>query len=162
APEAARPAEADEVGLKARHPQDRSEAPPGFAGAGRTLGGMGGHLGAPHLHRFLDCGSIRTRSQSPKSWVARTIRRMQRPGNTVSHHWPAIRVGRASASMSPQAGWGGGTPTPRKLSDASAMMTTPMVRLASTVAVFMTFGRMCRLITRSLLAPAISASFTNS
>src|SRR6266508_228706 len=42
------------------------------------------------------------------------------------------------------------------------MMTTPTVRLASTVAVFITFGRMCRLITRSLLAPAISASFTNS
>src|SRR5881628_1319862 len=42
------------------------------------------------------------------------------------------------------------------------MMTTPIVRLASTVAVFMTFGRMCRLITRSLLAPAISASLTNS
>src|SRR5712692_3297376 len=87
---------------------------------------------------------------------------MQSPGNTVSHHCPAIKVERASESMRPQAGCGGGTPTPRKLSEASAMMTTPTVRLASTVAVFMTFGRMCRLITRSLLAPAISASFTNS
>ncbi len=87
---------------------------------------------------------------------------MHAPGNTVSHHWPAIKVGRASESIRPQAGCGGGTPTPRKLSDASAMMTTPTVRLASTVAVFMTFGRMCFLITRSLLAPAISASFTKS
>jgi hypothetical protein len=68
---------------------------------------------------------------------------MHAPGNTVSHHWPAIKRGRASESMSPQAGWGGGTPTPRKLSDASAMMTTPTVRLAAPVAVFMTFGRMC-------------------
>src|SRR6266850_1658419 len=133
----------------------------GFAGACRALGSLGGHVGAP-IQRFRSWGSRRTRNQSPKSWVARTIRRMHSPGKTVSHHWPAIRVGRASASMSPQAGWGGGTPTPRKLSEASAMMTTPTVRLASTVAVFMTFGRMWRLITRHLLAPAISASFTNS
>src|SRR6185369_7388649 len=128
----------------------------------RRRGGAWGGPGAPHVHRFRVWGSSRTRSQSPNSWVARTIRRMQTPGNTVSHHWPAIKVGRASESMRPHAGWGGGTPTPRKLSDASAMMTTPTVRLASTVAVFMTFGRMWRLITRSLLAPAISASFTNS
>src|SRR6266566_5121374 len=161
-PDDACPAEGEEVGLKARHPQDRIEARHGSAGARRALGGMGGHLGAPHLHKFLNCGSSRTRSQSPKSWVARTIRRMHSPGNTVSHHWPAIKVGRASESMRPHAGSGGGTPTPRKLSDASAMMTTPTVRLASTVAVFMTFGRMCFLITRSLLAPAISASFTKS
>src|SRR5213594_3562864 len=62
------------------------------------------HLGAPHIHKFLSWGSSRTRNQSPKSWVARTIRRMQSPGNTVSHHWPAIKVGRASESMRPQAG----------------------------------------------------------
>src|SRR6266545_2744737 len=134
------PAEGEEVGLEVGHLQDRDHA----------------------TYKFLSWGSSRTRNQSPKSWVARTIRRMQSPGNTVSHHCPAIKVERASESMRPQAGCGGGTPTPRKLSEASAMMTTPTVRLASTVAVFMTFGRMCRLITRHLLAPAISASFTNS
>src|SRR5436190_14820554 len=142
--------------------QGNPEGRPGSAGVSRAMGGMGGHLGAPHVHRFLSWGSRRTRSQSPNNWVASTIRRMHAPGNTVSHHWPAINVGRASESMRPHAGWGGGTPTPRKLSDASAMMTTPTVRLASTVAVFRTFGRMCFLITRSLLAPAISASFTKS
>src|SRR6266850_2708448 len=156
------PAEREEVGLEVGHPKNGVEVRRGFAGAHRALGGMGGHVGAPHTHKFLSWGSSRTRNQSPKSWVARTIRRMQSPGNTVSHHWPAISVERASESMRPQAGCGGGTPTPRKLSEASAMMTTPTVRLASTVAVFMTFGRMCFLITRSLLAPAISASFTNS
>src|SRR5262245_21052961 len=133
----ARPAEGEEVGLQIGDFEERGQ-------------------------RFLDWGSSRTRSQSPKSWVARTIRRIHAPGNTVSHHWPAIRVGRASESIRPQAGCGGGTPTPRKLSEASAMMTTPTVRLASTVAVFMTLGKMCRLITRSRLAPAISASLTNS
>src|SRR2546427_1623149 len=161
-PEDACPAEAEEVRLQLGHGQDGIPARHGFAGARRALGGLGGHVGAPQIHKFLSWGSSRTRNQSPKSWVARTIRRMQNPGNTVSHHWPAINVERASESMRPQAGCGGGTPTPRKLSEASAMMTTPTVRLARTVAVFMTFGRICRLITRSLLAPAISASFTNS
>src|SRR5947208_6776850 len=135
--------------------QRNPEGRPGSAGVSRALGGMGGHLGAPHVHSFLSWGSSPTRSPSPKSWVASTIRRMHAPGNTVSHHWPAISVGRASESMRPPAGSGGGTPTPRKESDASAMMTTPTVRLASTVAVVMTFGRMWRVITRHPLAPAL-------
>ena len=80
----------------------------------------------------------------------------------VSHQSPTISMERPSASIEPQAGCGGGTPTPRKLSDASAMITTPMVRLASTIAEFITFGRMWRRITRVRLAPAISASLTNS
>ena len=42
------------------------------------------------------------------------------------------------------------------------MITTPMVRLASTIVEFITFGRMWRMITRVRLAPAISASLTNS
>ena len=87
---------------------------------------------------------------------------MASPGKTVSHQRPVSSVGRASASMEPQAGAGGGTPTPRKLRDASAMMTTPMVRLASTMVVFITLGTIWRIITRNLLAPATSASFTNS
>ena len=58
----------------------------------------------PPSYKFLSCGSRRTLSQSPKSWVARTINNMHAPGNTVSHHWPAIKVGRASESMTPQAG----------------------------------------------------------
>src|SRR5437762_256391 len=34
------------------HPGD-PEGHPGFAGAPRARGGMGGHVGAPHHHRFL-------------------------------------------------------------------------------------------------------------
>ena len=37
-------------------------------------------------YRFLNCGSSRTRSQSPKSCVANTMSTMQAPGKTVSHH----------------------------------------------------------------------------
>ena len=42
------------------------------------------------------------------------------------------------------------------------MITTPIVKLASTIAVFSTFGRMCLTITRRLDAPAISANLTYS
>ena len=42
------------------------------------------------------------------------------------------------------------------------MITTPIVRLANTIVEFSTFGTMWRKITRVLLAPAISASLTNS
>ena len=87
---------------------------------------------------------------------------MPRPGKTVSHQSPTINIVRPSDSIEPQAGCGGGTPTPRKLSDASAMMTTPIVRLASTIVVFITLGRMWRKITLVRLAPAISANLTNS
>ena len=138
------PPKVEEVGLQTGHLQDGSHS------CGRAL----------QRFRAGDRGG-RATSRRRAGWPARSAG-CRRPGNTVSHHWPAISVGRASESIRPHAGWGGGTPTPRKLSDASAMMTTPTVRLASTVAVFMTLGRMCRLITRSLLAPAISASFTNS
>src|SRR5213596_2665241 len=46
--------------------------------------------------------------------------------------------------MSPHAGLGGGTPTPRNESDASVTMTTPSMSVASTMAELSTFGRMWR------------------
>src|SRR5215469_6998866 len=137
----ARPAERGVIGLQMRHPQ------------------QSGHFAA---YMLRSCGSSRTRSQSPSSCVASTTRRMPSPGNTVSHQSPTISIERPSASIEPQAGSGGGTPTPRKLREASAMMTTPIVRLASTIVEFSTLGRMWRKITRARLAPAISASLTNS
>src|SRR6266446_3264701 len=108
------------------------------------------------------CGSRRTLSQSPRSCVASTTSRMPRPGKMVSHQSPTISIDRPSASIEPQAGSGGGTPTPRKLSEASAMITTPIVRLASTIVEFNTLGNMWRKITRVREPPAISASLTNS
>src|SRR5207237_6125732 len=104
-------------------------------------------LGAPR-HKLRSCGSRRMRSQSPNSCVANTTSMMQAPGAIVSHHIPTIKVERPSASINPQAGSGGGTPTPRNDSEASAMITTPIVRLANTIAVFSTFGRMCLTIQR--------------
>src|SRR6266436_3786879 len=117
------------------------------------------HRGAYILR---SCGSRRTLSQSPSSCVASTTSRMPSPGKMVSHQSPTISIDRPSASIDPQAGSGGGTPTPRKLSEASAMITTPIVRLASTIVEFSTLGNMWRKITRVREPPAISASLTNS
>src|SRR5215469_13460317 len=131
--------------LQVRHPQQ-----------------WGHHVLPFRVHRLRSWGSRRTLSQSPRSCVANTTNRMPRPGNTVSHQSPTISIDRPSASIEPQAGSGGGTPTPRKLSEASAMMTTPIVRLASTIVEFNTLGGMWRKITRAREPPAISASLTNS
>src|SRR5438270_13883399 len=117
------------------------------------------HRGA---YTLRSCGSRRTLSQSPSSCVANTTSRMPSPGKMVSHQSPTISIDRPSASIDPQAGSGGGTPTPRKLSEASAMITTPIVRLASTIVEFSTLGNMWRKITRVREPPAISASLTNS
>ena len=67
-----------------------------------------------------------------------------------------------SASISPHAGWGGGTPTPRNDSVASAMITTPSCSVPSTMAVLTTFGRMCRRMIVHFEQPATTARRTKS
>ncbi len=64
--------------------------------------------------------------------------------------------------MSPQAGWGGGTPTPRNDNVASVMITTPSIRLASTIAELTTLGRICRDMIVHFEQPATIARRTNS
>ena len=67
-----------------------------------------------------------------------------------------------SAIIRPQAGLGGGTPTPRKDSDASVTITTPSISVASTMAELMTLGRMWRHMISDFEQPATMASRTNS
>ena len=67
-----------------------------------------------------------------------------------------------SASMSPQAGLGGGTPTPRNDSAASVTMTTPSMRVPSTMAEFTTLGRMWRRMIVFFEHPATMARRTKS
>ena len=62
--------------------------------------------------------------------------------------------------MRPHAGFGGGTPTPRKDSAASVTMTTPSMRVASTMAEFTTLGRMWRRMIVRLEQPATMARRT--
>ena len=64
--------------------------------------------------------------------------------------------------MSPQAGLGGGTPTPRKDSAASVTMTTPSISVARTIAVLSTLGRMCRRMIVRFEHPATMARRTKS
>src|SRR5579872_5581461 len=66
-------------------------------------------------------GSSRSRSPSPRRLMPSTVKKMHRPGNSASHQDVLMYV-RPSASMLPQVGISGGTPSPRKLSDASEMM----------------------------------------
>src|SRR5207244_2869961 len=83
-------------------------------------------------HSWRSCGSNLTRSQSPRRFADSTISMMQQPGITVSHQYPAIIPFLPSASMSPQAGWAGGTPTPRNDSAAPRRLPTPSRREART------------------------------
>jgi len=107
-------------------------------------------------------GSSLTRSQSPRMLAESTISMMQQPGSTLSHQRPTIKLCLPSESISPQAGWGGGTPTPRNDSVASAMITTPSSREPSTMAVLRMFGRMWRSMIVNFEQPATIARRTNS
>ena len=60
----------------------------------------------------------------------------------VSHSATPI-YWRPSASIVPQLGIEGGTPTPRKLSEASATMLLATEKLAMTMIGLQMFGRMC-------------------
>jgi hypothetical protein len=68
---------------------------------------------------------------SPSRLKASTVTVMARPGKKASHHGGTSAV-MESASMLPQVGVGGGTPTPRKPSAASMTMATPRCVVAST------------------------------
>src|SRR3989442_4650462 len=113
-------------------------------------------------HSWRSCGSSFTRSQSPRRLAARTMSMMQTPGSTVSHQYPAIMPFLPSASMRPQAGLGGGTPTPRNDSAASVTMTTPSISVPSTMAEFSTLGRMWRRMIVRLVQLATMARRTKS
>jgi hypothetical protein len=63
-------------------------------------------------------------------------------------------------SMPPQAGAGGGTPKPRKLSAASARMALPRPSVAMTMIGATTLGRMWRSTTRRCPAPSARAAST--
>src|SRR3990172_9214853 len=60
-------------------------------------------------------GSDQTRNQSPSRLAASTTNMIHRPGSTLSHQYPAMSPDFPSESISPHAGSGGATPTPRKL-----------------------------------------------
>ena len=65
------------------------------------------------------------------------------PGITETHQ-ASRRYSRPSEIIEPQVGSGGGTPTPRKLKDASASISCPALSVAITRVVFITPGKICQ------------------
>ena len=85
-------------------------------------------------------GSKRSLSQSPAKLKAKTTSIIATPGAVVTHQ--AVETySLPSANMEPQAGVGGGMPAPRKLNDASTIMTQPTWRVSRTIKVGITFGK---------------------
>src|SRR5699024_4362017 len=62
----------------------------------------------------------------------------------------------------PQVGCGGGTPRPRKLSDASATISTEIITIASDSTGSATLGNSSLVMTRQPVAPIARAAVTNS
>jgi len=83
------------------------------------------------------------------------------PGISATHHASAI-LPRPSEIIRPQVGVGGGMPAPRNDSEASAMITTPILSVTSTMKVLRTLGRMWVSMMRSVEQPRTFASATKS
>ena len=81
------------------------------------------------------------------------------PGNSDNHQ-TASNTSWPSDTIMPQAGAPGGTPTPRKLSEASSRMVWPTSRLRMINTVLTTFGKMCRHIIMVGDTPATTARVT--
>ena len=82
---------------------------------------------------------------SPNMLKQKTTAVRQRPGHiasrgAISMYWRPSRL-----SIDPQLGTSGGSPKPRKLSEASAMITPPMVIEKMTMTGAMMLGRTCRI-----------------
>src|SRR5215831_5698583 len=112
-------------------------------------------------HSCRSLGSSRSRSQSPNRLTDSTSKVMAMPGISATHQASASRP-RPSEIIMPQVGVGGGMPAPRKLSEASAMMTTPMFSVTRTMKVLSTLGRMWVSMMRSAEQPRTLASATKS
>ena len=104
-------------------------------------------------------GSRVSLSQSPKRFRDITVNRMAKPG-IVDIHQESTRWSRPSATIEPQAGSGGGTPAPMKLSVASTRITMPTCNVATTMTVFIVPGSKWLNNILGIDAPAILAADT--
>src|SRR5205085_10820501 len=77
-------------------------------------------------------GSNASRSPSPTKLTASTVRKMARPGNTVSHHQSST-VPIEPDRRFPQLGVGGGMPNPRNDSVVSTRIASATTRVAFTM-----------------------------
>ena len=86
---------------------------------------------------------------------------MATPGQTATHQ-AVTRSSLPLAIISPQAGLGRGMPAPRKLKVASKRITCPTSRVARTMMVFITLGKICLRMILAFEAPATFARATKS
>ena len=73
---------------------------------------------------------------------AKTVRLMATPAQTAIHGARTMKTRPDALSMRPQDGYGGGTPNPKKLKEASAKMMEPSETVAVIIMGAITLGRM--------------------
>src|SRR6267378_4368439 len=100
----------------------------------------------------LNRGSTRSRIPSPKRLNPSTVTRMPRPGNVTAHQ-DCGKYSRPSAMASPQSGFGGVAPTPRKPRTAVVMIVKPIPMVARTITAEATLGKTCTNRMREVDAP---------
>ena len=83
----------------------------------------------------------------------------QRPGQIASHGANSMNRRPSLLSMPPHVATSGGRPKPRKLSEASAMMTPPMVTVKVMIMGAMMLGSTWRKMVLAALAPNASAAW---
>ena len=92
-------------------------------------------------YKSRNLGSSLSRSQSPKRLPESTIRVMTTPGIKETHQ-AETRIPLPSAHIEPHEGIGGGMPAPKKLRVASRVITVPTLKVAKTIKLFSTLGKM--------------------
>src|SRR5690606_17384527 len=106
-------------------------------------------------------GSRASRRPSPSRLKASTVTTIVSPGNVATHH-ALSSVSRPSATMFPQVGVGGATPSPRKERPASRTIVFPIPSVAATMTGASTLGTRCRRMIRQRPNPSARAAITNS
>src|SRR5262249_7848052 len=110
------------------------------------------------LSHIFRRGSRASRKPSPNRLNASTVRKIAIPGKRHSQGLIS-KIIRPAFRSQPQLGVGGCVPSPRKLSEASAMIDVPTLSVEVTMRGAMQLGRMCRHSRRgSRTARALAAS----
>lgn len=110
-------------------------------------------------YKSRSLGSSLSRSQSPTRLPESTTKVMANPGMNETHQAETSSP-LPSAHMVPHEGAGGGMPAPKKLSVASRVITVPALKVARTIKLFPTLGRICRLMIVKSEHPEVRAKVT--
>src|SRR5699024_416219 len=145
-----------EAGVDVLDHQHRALALPRGVHSGSCLGFRTAHSFTSRAPPVACCAF------SPTMLNENTVRNRKTPGTSTMNgcfsNWPPS----PSAIMLPQVGSGGLMPSPRKLSEASATMSTDTMTMPSESSGSATFGAISRIITRHRVAPMARAASTNS